>query len=62
MSQPVSNYRANFHLRKGGLHRALGMSEKKEIPDAKLDAALESKNGHVRKMAQFAKNAKKFKH
>lgn len=62
MAAETSDYRANFHLRKGGLHRALGVSEGKNIPDAKVDAALQSKNAHVRKMAQFAKNAKKFKH
>lgn len=49
-------------LDKGGLHRALGVPQGKPIPANKLAKALKSKDAHLRKMAQFAKNAKKFKH
>jgi len=42
------------HLRRGGLHRALGISEDEKIPVEKLEAARNSKNEHVRHMANFA--------
>jgi hypothetical protein len=50
------------HLKKGGLHKALGIPLGKPIPPARLAQALRSPNPHVRHMAQFASNAKKFKH
>lgn len=58
----VSPYRSLFHLRKGGLHKALHVSLDEKIPADKLSAAKHSKSEHMRKMAQFAENAKKFKH
>lgn len=45
-----------MHMNKGGLHRALGVPEGQNIPAAKLHAALNSKDPHVRRMAQTAKN------
>jgi hypothetical protein len=57
-----SLYRAMHHLRKGGLHRALGVSTGSKIPAEKVEAATNSSNEHVRKMAQFAKNMSHFKH
>lgn len=57
-----SDYRANFHLRKGGLHKALGIKEGEEIPEAKKKAAANSDNPHMAKMGQFAMNAEKFHH
>jgi hypothetical protein len=50
------------HLNKGGLHRALGVPEGEKIPEAKLSAARNSKNEHVRHMANFAHTMKGFKH
>jgi hypothetical protein len=50
-----------MHLHKGGLHRALGISEDKDIPEERLDTALNSKNEHVRKMASLAKTMKSWK-
>lgn len=44
--------------RPGALHKALGVKKGKGIPAKKLTKALHSKNEHVRKMAQFAKNMK----
>lgn len=41
-------------MRKGGLHRALGVPEDQNIPQAKLDAAKHSTNPHMQKMLQFA--------
>jgi hypothetical protein len=52
----------NLHLNKGALHREEGVPEGKPIPGYKLAEALHSKNQHTRKMAQFAKNAKKWHH
>lgn len=50
----VSLYRAMHGLRKGGLHRALGISEDKPIPAERLEEARNSKNSHVAHMANFA--------
>jgi hypothetical protein len=58
----ASLYRSMHHLRKGGLHRALGISESESIPAKKLEAARHSDNEHVRKMAEFAHTMKGFKH
>jgi hypothetical protein len=56
-----SLYRAMHHLRKGGLHRALGVPEGENIPAEKLEAAKNSENEHVRHMANFAHTMKGFK-
>jgi hypothetical protein len=58
----VSLYRALHHLRKGGLHRALGVAEGEKIPAEKVQAARHSKNEHVRHMANFAHTMSGFKH
>jgi hypothetical protein len=50
----VSLHRALTHLNKGGLHRALGIPEGQKIPADRLEAAKNSKNEHVRRMANFA--------
>lgn len=55
-------YRSLRHLRKGGLHRALGVPEGEKIPKSKIEAATHSKNAHVRKMANFAQTMSHFKH
>jgi DNA-binding PadR family transcriptional regulator len=57
-----SLYRALHKLRKGGLHRALGVPESETIPKSKVEAATHSKNAHVRKMANFAQTMSGFKH
>lgn len=57
----VSLYRAMHHLNKGGLHRALGVPEGEKIPAEKLEAAKNSKNEHVRHMANFAATMGHFK-
>lgn len=57
----VSLYRAMHHLRKGGLHRALGIPEDETIPADKLEEARNSKNEHVRHMVNFAHTTKGFK-
>jgi hypothetical protein len=58
----VSLYRALHHLRKGGLHKALGVPAGEKIPDDKLESARNSSNEHVKKMAEFAHTMKSWKH
>lgn len=48
--------------RKGLLHKKLGVPEGKKIPAAKLSKALNSKSASLRKEANFARNAKSFRH
>ena len=65
MAKKVKNpslYRALHKLRKGGLHRALGVAEGDKIPASKLAAARKSSNSHIRHMANFAKTMKSWKH
>ncbi len=62
MAKNPSLYRALHKLRKGGLHRALGVPEGEKIPKSKVEAASRSKNAHVAKMANFAKTMSGFKH
>ncbi len=47
---------------KGKLHKALGVPKGQKIPASKLAKAAKSKSPAMRKMANFAKNAKKFVH
>lgn len=58
----ISLHRALHHLNHGGLHRALGISEDKTIPKARLEAAKNSNNPHVRAMAHFADTMEHWKH
>lgn len=46
----------------GNFHRYLGISGDKKIPLSRIHAALNSKNARVRKMANFARNARKWNH
>ena len=48
--------------RKGLLHKKLGVPQGKKIPAGKLAAAKRSTSPSLRKEANFAINAKKFKH
>lgn len=59
--QNASLYRALHHLRKGGLHRALGVSEHESIPAEKL-AVHDDDSEHVKHMKNFAKTMRGFKH
>lgn len=52
----------SFSVKKGALHRALGVPAGEKIPAAKLAAASHSKNPHVRRMAASAKGFKAMKH
>lgn len=57
----VSLYRAIHSMRRGNLHRALGVPEGENIPANKIEAATHSSSEHVRHMANFAKTLKGFK-
>jgi hypothetical protein len=46
----------------GRLHTVLGVPKGEKIPPNLLDDAMHSKSARVRKMAQFAMNAKSFNH
>lgn len=52
----------NLKLKKGALHSALGVSQGEKIPENKLESALGSKNPLMRKRANFAINAKGWRH
>lgn len=58
----ASLYRAMHHLRKGGLHRALGVPQGEKIPADKLASARNSKNSHIQHMANFAHTMGSFSH
>jgi hypothetical protein len=47
---------------KGAMHRALGIPNGKPIPVEREQAAKKSPNPHVRQEANFALNARGFKH
>jgi len=51
----------HLHLKKGAFHRWLGKSEDEPITNADIQKGLAA-GGHAAKMANFAKNARKFHH
>ena len=57
-----SLYRALHHLKKGGLHKALGIPEDQTIPKERLEKAKNSKNEHIAHMANMAATMSHFKH
>lgn len=50
------------NIKKGLLHKSLGISEGSPIPTSELEKHKNSPDAHMRKMVNFALNAKKFKH
>ena len=48
-----------MHMKKGALHKDLGVPEGKKIPEKKLEKATHSKNPKERKRANLAKTLKK---
>lgn len=59
------NAKSGIHLNpkhKGLLHEELHVPQGQPIPDSKIKGAEHSSNPAERKRAQFADNAKKFKH
>lgn len=63
-SHPAHPYHG-IHIKKsheGLLHKDVGVSEDKAIPESKLQAAKHSSDPAVRKRATFAENAKHWHH
>ena len=58
----LSKHRVVMHLNKGGLHRALHIPEDQTIPQDRLEEAKNSKNPHVRQMANLAHTMESWKH
>jgi hypothetical protein len=54
--------KGSFKIRKGALHRKLGIAEGTKIPEARLNAALHSKDPETRRMAASAKGLKAMHH
>ncbi len=54
--------KGSFTVRKGALHRALGVPEGQKIPAARLEQASNSSNPKVRRMAASAKGFKAMHH
>jgi len=50
------------NIKKGSFHEWLGKKPGEEIIEKDIEKGLKDKDPHVRKMAQFAKNAKKWHH
>lgn len=50
-----------MHMKKGALHKALGVPEGKKIPEKKLKKAEHSKNPSTRKKAVLAETLKKLR-
>jgi hypothetical protein len=59
---PPGLHHALSGLRKGRLHRALGVPEDQPIPKEKLEAAKNSKDESIRHMANFASTLEGFHH
>ena len=57
-----SLYRAIHKMRKGGLHKSLGIPLDETIPKSKIEAATHSKNPHVAAQARMAQTFASFKH
>lgn len=49
-------------VKKGALHRQLGIAQGKPIPTSTLQRLKKSRNALTRKRATFALNARRFKH
>ena len=58
----VSLHRALKHLHEGGLHEALHIPAGEKIPEDRLEAARNSKNLHVKKMAEMAHTMEGWSH
>lgn len=52
----------NLKLKKGALHKALGVKQGEKIPAKKIAKAAHSSNTLLKKRAIFAQNAKKWHH
>jgi hypothetical protein len=58
----MADWIANAQIRKGALHRALGIPQGQKIPQSALDRAKHSKDPHLRRMAHLAETLKGLNH
>lgn len=61
MKEKLPGYMGGGTIKKGGLHKSLGIPAGKKIPVAKIEKA-EKKGGKVGKQAQLAENFSKMNH
>lgn len=54
--------KGSFNIRKGALHRALGIPEGEKIGQTRIKAALHSKNPETRREARSAEGLTHMKH
>lgn len=62
MSTATHRKPMGLHLKKGALHKELGVPEGETISHKKLEKAADSSNETLRKRAQFAINASHWHH
>lgn len=62
MGRAKKDWIQNMHMEKGALHKALGVSENKKIPEKKLIKATHSTNPLMKKRANLAETLKKLNH
>lgn len=55
-------HKMHLKLKKGALHRELGVSSGKKIPKSRIAKAAHSKNPLLAKRARFAQTMAKWKH
>jgi hypothetical protein len=58
----VADWISNAQIKKGVLHRALGVPEDQPIPEAKLEEAKRSKDPQLRRMAHRAETLQGLNH
>lgn len=62
MSRAKKMWIQEMHMKKGALHRELGVPMGKKIPEGKLEKAEHSRNPLLRKRALLAERLKGFHH
>lgn len=62
--QAKKRFEANIekNVKKGALHKQLGIPKGRKIPTSKLESLKNSNNPQTRKRANFALNARSWKH
>jgi len=61
MGRAKKNWVSDMHMKKGALHKQMGIPSGQKIPEAKLEKAEHSSNKLLAKRANLAKTLKGFK-
>jgi hypothetical protein len=61
MGRDMKNWMQDAKIKKGALHKSLGVPQDKKIPAAKLEKAAHSKSPLLRKRANLAMTFKKYR-